>query len=142
VAELRGERDTYAAAVALEATGVVSPGLQAYGLELLLRAGEKSRSWREVRRRRKLWQDPVAHFAIFLCLYGGVLTLALGIGMDFLPLAGRAALVLFGATLTVCGVWYARNWLRGVREEDDRDRISWQQRRAELETRLDEILSG
>ena len=141
IRELQQEAGLYAAARAFEASGFPAPGGPRGGLELLLRAAERSSYWREVRRRH-MWHDPVTGFVVFLFAYGGSLTVALGAGMDFLPLPLRVGLLATGVTMLLGMWWSIRSWRRDVRKEDERDRADWEARRQALSAELWKILSG
>lgn len=139
---LGSERSLYSGALAAEATGFAVPGRERGGLELLLRAAERSATWREIRRRRKLWHDPVAGLTVFLFGYGSFVMLLIAAVLDLLPLAMRVGLGALGAAFAVGTAWFVRTWRRRVREEDERDRREWDARRDRLETEFWRILSG
>ena len=142
VRELESESALFAAAHTAEALGYALPAGPQPGLELLLRAAERSAYWREVRRRRKLWHDPVAGLTIFLLAYGAFLFSLLAVAIDILPVFVRAGLGLLGVGFLAGTVISIQRWRRQVREEDERDRQSWEARRGALETELWKILSG
>ena len=62
--------------------------------------------------------------------------------IDILPVLVRAGLGLLGGGFFAGTVVSIQRWRRQVREEDERDRQSWEARRGALETELWKILSG
>lgn len=142
VAGLDRERDMFAAALASEVAGATRPEGQRGGLEFLLLAANRSAAWREIRRKRKLWNDPLAGFTIFLLGYWAVMLLLVAASMDFLPIESRAALAALGIALGAACAWTAARWRREVRKEDERDRQDWDRRRAQVEGALWKILAG
>lgn len=111
-------------------------------LELLLRAAMRSPYWRDVRRSRRLWHDPVAGLMVFILAYGALLLPFLGIVAEFLPVPWRILLGGVGGLFGLGVVWFIRSWTREVREQDQRDRTSWEERRRAIEEELLRILSG
>ena len=140
--ELKRERDLYRSALAYEVSGAPPPAEGAYGLELLLRAADRSFAWREIRRRRKLWHDPVAQFSIFLFAWGAGITGMLAAFLDILPTAMRFVLAVLCIVFAAGFALSIRAWRRQVREEDERERAAWDARKADLENRLRSILGG
>ncbi len=140
-AELEQDASFYRALWAAEAISAPPSGEPRGGLELLLRAALRSPYWREIRRRRRFWHDPVAGLAMFVFAYGAVMLSMLAI-VTPLPLEWRAFLGGFGALLGLGGLWFVRSWIREVRGQDERDRRDWEKRRETIEAELWRILSG
>ncbi len=137
---LRQEREIYRSALAFEVSGAPLPEEGAHGLELLLRAVERSFAWRKIRHRRKLWHDPVAQLTIFLFAWGSVVTGLLAAFLDILPMAMRLVLSILFVVFAIGFVWSIRTWQRRVREEDERERAAWDARKADLENRFSILL--
>ena len=74
--------------------------------------------------------------------YGAVSLVLFSIVLEFLPIAWRVFLGGFGGLLGAGGFWFVRRWMREVREQDDRDRVDWDERRKAIEAELWRILSG
>jgi len=140
-AELEQDASFYRALWAAEAINAPSSGEPRGGLELLLRAALRSPYWREIRRRRRFWHDPVAGLGMFIFAYGAVLLSMLAI-VTPLPLEWRVFLGGFGALLGLGGLWFVRSWIREIRGQDERDRRDWEKRRETIEAELWRILSG
>jgi hypothetical protein len=111
-------------------------------LEMLLRAATRSPFWREIRASRRFWHDPVAGLMMFILGYGAIFLPFLAILGVGLPWAWRAFLGAFGAAFAAGGIWFVRSWIREIQDQDDRDRRTWEERRASIEAELWRILSG
>ena len=142
IRELETEKSLYAAALANETFGGPVREMQQGGLELLLRAAMRSSHWREIRRRRRPWHDPIVGFTWFILAWGAFITFALATTATILSLEWRLGLVGFGSTCLVLLVWTIRSERRGIRERDERDRASWERRSQEIENTLWKLLSG
>lgn len=142
VKDLEQDASFYRMAWTGEVIGAPTPGGLRGGLELLLRAAERSPYWREIRRRRRLWHDPIAGFTLFVLAYGAVFLPILAILAELLPLEWRISLFGFGALLAAGMVWFVRSWTREVRGQDERDRLDWEIRRRAIESEIWKILSG
>ena len=142
VKELEQDASFYRMVWTGEALGAPTPGGPRGGLELLLRAAERSYYWREIRRRRRLWHDPVAGLTMFVLAYGATFLPFLAIAITVLSWEWRAFLVALGALFAAGGIRFVRSWTREVREQDEADRIDWEKRRAAIEAELWKILSG
>jgi len=140
--ELERDASWYRAAWMSEVQAVLPSGPPVGRLEFLLQAAIRSPYWREIRRRRKLWHDPVAGLAIFVFAYGAVSLVLFSIVFEFLPIEWRVFLGVFGGLLGAGGSWFVRRWMREVREQDERDRVDWDDRRKAIEAELWRILSG
>ena len=112
------------------------------GLEMLLRAATRSSVWREVRASRRFWHDPIAGLAMFILGYGAIFLPFLAILGAGLPWEWRAFLAALGTAFAAGEIWFVRHWIRDIQSQDDRDRRSWEQRRAAIEAELWRILSG
>src|SRR5436190_1994370 len=112
------------------------------GLEMLLRAATRSPVWREVRASRRFWHDPIAGLAMFILGYGAIFLPFLAILGAGLPWEWRAFLAALGTAFAAGEIWFVRHWIRDIQSQDDRDRRSWEQRRAAIEAELWRILSG
>jgi hypothetical protein len=111
-------------------------------LEMLLRAATRSPLWREIRASRRFWHDPVAGLMMFILGYGAIFLPFLAILGVGLPWEWRAFLGVFGAAFAAGGIWFVRSWIREIQDQDDRDRRTWEERRAAIEAELWRILSG
>ncbi len=140
--ELEQDASWYRAAWMGEVQAVPPSGAPQGRLEFLLHAAMRSPYWREIRRRRRLWHDPVAGLTIFVFAYGAVSLVLFSIVLDFLSIEWRVFLGVFGGLLGAGGFWFVRRWMREVREQDDRDRVDWDERRKAIEAELWRILSG
>src|SRR6266705_2911150 len=79
-------------------------------LEFLLHAAMRSPYWREIRRRRRLWHDPVAGLTIFVFAYGAVSLVLFSIVLEFLPIEWRVFLGVLGGLFGARGSWFVRRW--------------------------------
>lgn len=111
-------------------------------LEMLLHAATRSPYWREIRRSRRFWHDPIAGLTMFILAYGALFLPFLAIIGSFLSWEWRIFLGAFGAILAAGGIWFVRSWTREIQEQDERDRRGWEERRAAIEAELWRILSG
>lgn len=141
IQELQAEKSLYAGALANETFGAPVPQAQQGALELLLRAALRSPRWREIRRRRRLWHDPIIGFTWFILAWGAFITFALAT-TGFLSLEWRLGLVGFGSICLVLLVWTIFSERREIRERDERERRDWERRRQEIETTFWKMLSG
>jgi len=98
--------------------------------------------WREVRASRRFWHDPIAGLAMFILGYGAIFLPFLAILGAGLPWEWRAFLAALGTAFAAGEIWFVRHWIRDIQSQDDRDRRSWEQRRAAIEAELWRILSG
>ena len=141
IRELEAEKAQYAAALAYETFGPSVPEVEQGGLELLLRAALRSARWREIRRHRRPWHDPIIGFTWFILAWGAFITFALATS-GFLALEWRLGLVGFGSVCVLLLVWTVRSERREIRRRDERDRMDWERRRQEIETAFWKLLSG
>ncbi len=141
VRELEDEKSLYAAALANETFGSPVSRAQQGGLELLLRAAMRSSRWREIRRRRRPWHDPIVGFTWFILAWGAFITYLLAV-VGFLSIEWRLGLAGFGSVCLVALVWTILSERREIRERDERDRSEWERRRQEIETVFWKMLSG
>lgn len=111
-------------------------------LELLLHAVTRSSYWRDVRRSRKFWHDPIAGLTMFILVYGAVIFSSLALVVDILSWEWRLLLGGLGATFAAGGIRFVHSWMREIQEQDERDRRSWEERREAIEAELWRILSG
>jgi len=111
-------------------------------LEILLRAATRSPLWREIRASRRFWHDPVAGLMMFILGYGAIFLPFLAIFGVALPWEYRAFLGVLGTAFAGGGVWFVRSWIREIHDQDNRDRRTWEERRAAIEAELWRILSG
>ncbi len=142
IRELEAEKSLYAAALANEMFASSAPQTQQGGLELLLRAAVQSPRWREIRRRRRLWHDPIVGFTLFILGWGTFITYVLAWLSSFLAIEWRLGLGLFGSVCLVAMVWMIVSERREIREQDDREREGWERRQQEIETVFWKLLSG
>ena len=112
------------------------------GLEMLLRAATRSPLWREIRASRRFWHDPIAGLMMFILGYGAIFLPFLAIVGVGLSWEWRAFLAVLGAVFAAGGLRFVRSWIREIQNQDDRDRRSWEERRAAIEAELWRILSG
>jgi hypothetical protein len=79
---------------------------------------------------------------MFILGYGAIFLPFLAILGVGLPWEWRAFLGVFGAAFAAGGIWFVRSWIREIQDQDDRDRRTWEERRAAIEAELWRILSG
>jgi hypothetical protein len=140
--ELEQETSFYRAAWTSQVLPTPSPVQPRGPLELLLHAAIRSAYWREIRRSRRFWQDPIAGLTIFILGYGAVFVPFLAIVGEFLPLEWRIFLGTLGGIFAMGLLWFIRSWRREIQQQDERDRTSWEERRRAIEEELWRILSG
>ncbi len=142
IQELEADVSYYRAAWAGEVMGGPAPGGPRGGLEILLWAAARSPHWRDIRRRRRLWQDPFTGITLFILAYGAIFLPIVAFVASTLPWEWRAFLGGLGALFAIGVFRSVRSWLRDVRERDEQDRSDWQKRREAIEAELWRILSG
>jgi hypothetical protein len=140
--ELEQDTNLYSSAWTGQLLPTPSPVEPRGYLELLLHAAIRSAYWREIRRSRRFWHDPIAGLTIFILGYGAVFLPFLAIVGEFVPLEWRIFLGGLGGILGLGLLWFIRYWTREIQEQDDRDRTSWEDRRRAIEEELWRILSG
>jgi hypothetical protein len=79
---------------------------------------------------------------MFILGYGAIFLPFLAIFGVALPWEYRAFLGVLGTAFAGGGVWFVRSWIREIHDQDNRDRRTWEERRAAIEAELWRILSG
>src|SRR2546426_1414226 len=142
IRELEQDAEFYRAAWMRQTLPGSAAGEPRTGLEMLLRAATRSSLWREIRTSRRFWHDPVAGLTTFILGYGAIFLPFLAILGAGLSWEWRALLASMGAAFAVGVIWFVRSWTREIQNQDERDRRSWEERRAAIEAELWRILSG
>src|SRR3989442_1020922 len=142
IRELEQDADFYRAAWMRQTLPGSAAGEPRTGLEMLLQAATRSALWREIRTSRRFWHDPVAGLTMFILGYGAIFLPFLAILGAGLSWEWRGAPLFSGGAFSAGVIWFVRSWTREIQNQDERDRRSWEERRAAIEAELWRILSG